>query len=77
MKGKHRLRVHDSRVLRKTFGAQAEDVTGNWWRLHKEEIHNVYSLPNVIRVIKSRIRMAWHVARKGEKRCIMGFRGET
>jgi hypothetical protein len=53
----HRLRVYDNRVLRRIFGPKDEEVAGGWRRLHNEELHNVYTSPNVIRVIKLR-RMA-------------------
>jgi hypothetical protein len=51
------------------FGAKRDEVTGDWRKLHNEELHNCYSSPSIIRMIKSR-RMRWagHVARKGEKR---------
>jgi hypothetical protein len=56
------------RVLRKIFGPKRDGVTGGWRKLHKEELHNLYSSPIIIRIIKSR-RMRWagHVARMGEK----------
>jgi hypothetical protein len=64
-----RLRVFENRVLRKIFGPKRDEVTGEWRRLHSEELNDLYSSPNIIRVIKS-IRMRWagHVARMGDKR---------
>jgi hypothetical protein len=57
------------RVLRRIFGPKRDEVTGGWRKLHNEELHNLYSSPSIIRIIKSR-RMRWavHVARMGEKR---------
>jgi len=65
----HRLRVFENRVLRRIFGPRRDEVTGEWRKLHSEELHNLYSSPNIIRQIKSR-RMRWvgHVARMGEER---------
>jgi hypothetical protein len=56
-------------VLRRIFGPKRDEATGEWRRLHNEELHDLYSSPNIIRVIKSR-RMRWarHVARMREKR---------
>jgi transcription termination factor 2 len=61
--------VFDNRVLRRIFGPKRDDVTGDWRKLHNEEIHNLYSSPDIIGMIKSR-RMRWagHVARMGETR---------
>jgi len=59
-------------VLRRIFGPRRDEVTGEWRRLHNKELNDLYSSPNIVRVIKSR-RMRWagHVARKGEERgCI-------
>jgi hypothetical protein len=60
---KHRLRVFENRVLRRIFGPKREE-DGSWRKLHNDELHNLYSSPNIVRVIKSR-RMRWagHVAR--------------
>jgi hypothetical protein len=65
----HRLRVFENRVLRRIFGPKRDEMVEDWRKLHNEELHNLYSLPNTIRTIKSR-RMRWagHVARIGEKR---------
>jgi hypothetical protein len=65
----HRLKVFEKRVLRRIFGPKSDEVTGGWRKLCNEEFHNFYSIPNKIRMIKSR-RMIWarHVARMGEKR---------
>ena len=61
-----RLRVFENRVLRRIFGLK-KDENGEWRRLHNDEIHNLYRLPNIVRVIKSRyVRWTWHVARMEE-----------
>jgi hypothetical protein len=61
--------VFKNRVLRKVFGPKRDEVTGEWRKLHNEELNNLYSLPNIVRVVKSR-RMRWaeHVARMGVDR---------
>jgi hypothetical protein len=61
--------VFENRVLRRILGPKRDGVTGGWRKLHNEELHNLYSSPSTIRIIKSR-RMRWagHVARMGEKR---------
>ena len=58
-----RLRLFEHRVLRKTFGPKRNEVTGVLQKLHNEELTALYSLPNIIRVIKSRIRWAGYLAR--------------
>jgi hypothetical protein len=65
-------------VLRRIFGPKRDEVTGNWSKLHKEELHNLYSSPNIIRMIKSR-RMRWmgHVAQMEKKKCIWNIGGKA
>jgi hypothetical protein len=59
--------VFDNRVLRRVFGPKRNEVTGEWRKLHNEELNDLYS--NIVRVVKSRrIRWAGHVARMGEER---------
>jgi hypothetical protein len=50
----HRLRVFENRMLRKIFGPKRDEVTGDWRGLHKEELRNLYSSPNIIRMMNSR-----------------------
>ena len=65
----HRLRVFENRVLRCIFGPKRNEVTGEWGKLHNEELNGLYCSPNIIRMIKStKIRWAVHVARMGEGR---------
>jgi hypothetical protein len=61
--------VFENRVLRRIFGPKGDKVTGEWRKLHNEELNNLYSSPNIVRVIKSkRKRWVGHVARMGEGR---------
>jgi hypothetical protein len=69
LREEQRLRVLENRVLRRIFGPKRDEATGEWRRLHNEELNDPYLSPNIIRVMKSR-RISWaeHVARMGQKR---------
>jgi hypothetical protein len=69
LREEHRLRVFENRVLRRIYGLKRDEVMGEWRKLHSGKLHNLYSLPNISRQIKSR-RMRWagHVTCMGEER---------
>ena len=60
--------MFDNTVLMRIFGPKRDEVTGEWRKLHNEGINDLYSSSNIVRVIKSRVRWAGHVARMGERR---------
>jgi hypothetical protein len=65
------LRVYENRVLRRLFEPRRGEVTVEWRKLHNEELNDLYSPPSIVRVIKSRMGWAGHVARVGERRCVI------
>jgi hypothetical protein len=69
LREKHRLRVFENRVLRRIFGPKRDEVMRDWRKLHNEGLHNMYSSPSIIRVIKSKsVKWGEHVARMGKNR---------
>ena len=68
MREERKLRVFEKMMLRRIFGPRRDEVTGEWRRLHNEELNDLYSSPNTVLVIKSsRMKWAGHVARMGEE----------
>ena len=81
LREERKLMVYENMVLRRIFGRRRDEVTGEWRRLHNEELNGLYFSPNIVRLIKSR-RMRWagHVARlddeRGVYRVLLGNRRE-
>ena len=74
LREERRQRVFENRVLRRVFGPKRDEVKGEWIKLNNEELMDLYSLPNIVRVVKSR-RMRWagHVARMGRGEVYTGL----
>jgi hypothetical protein len=75
----HRLRVFENRVLRRIFGLKRDEATGEWRKLHNEELRDLYSSPSIIRIIKSR-RMRWAgvcSTNGGEEECVYVIGGKA
>jgi hypothetical protein len=72
LREERRLTVCEKRVLRRIFGSKRDEVMGGWTKLHNE-LQNFYSSPNIIRMIKLRMRWTWHVACTGRRGMHTGF----
>jgi hypothetical protein len=74
LREEHRLRLFENRVLRRIFGPKRDKVSGEWRKLHNEELCDLYASPDIVKVVKSR-RMGWlgHVACMGGREVCTGF----
>jgi hypothetical protein len=70
LREEHRVKVFENRVLRRIFGPKKDKVTGEWRKLHNDKLNDLYSSPNIVRVIKSRMRWVGYVAHMGVRRGI-------
>jgi hypothetical protein len=78
LREERRLRVFENRVLRRIFGIKGDEVTGEWKKLHKNELHILYSSPNIIRQIKSRRMVGGTCGTYGrEEKSVQGFGGKA
>ena len=72
MREERRLRVFENRILRRIFGPKRDEVREKWRKVHNEELNVLYSSPNTVRVIKSRMRWAWLGGGRGVYRVLVG-----
>ena len=79
LREEHRLRVFENKVLRRLFWPKREGVTGEWRKLHNEELNSLYSSPNIVQVIKVEKNEMGRACGTygGRERCAQGFGGET
>jgi hypothetical protein len=74
LREEHRLRVFKNRVLRRMFGAKRDEVKGEWRKLQNKELHDLYSSPSIIRIIKlRRMRWAGNVSRMGRRGMLIDY----
>jgi hypothetical protein len=71
--------VFENRVWRRVFGPRRDEITGEWRKLHNEELNDLYSLPNIVRVVKIKKNETGRAcgAYRGGERCAQGFGGEA
>ena len=73
LREERKLMMFENRVLRRLFGPKRDGVTGEWRKLHNEELNDLYRSPDIFGVIKSKMRWAGYVARMGVRRSIYSF----
>jgi len=77
MREEHSLRVFENRVLRRIFERKRDEVTGEWRKIHNDELTDLFSSPSIVQVIKKDEMGGTCNTYGGEERCIQGFGGET